>query len=87
MVPYRRAAASPTMHAHSQEAPMKLSVPLLLAAGALLTGCQSTPPTPEQRADQCRLFRGYLSTQEPQYVQEACIKQMGEAACRECLSR
>ena len=68
---------------------MKLSVPLLLllAASALLTGCQSTPPTPEQRADQCRLFRGYLSTQEPQYVQEACIKQMGEAACRECLSR
>ena len=59
----------------------------VIVVGALLAACQ-TPTTPEQRAaDQCRMFRGYLSTQEPQYVQEACTKQMGEAACRECLSR
>lgn len=66
---------------------MTFRITLLLALTALLASCQ-TPASPEQRAaDQCRLFRGYLSTQEPQVVQEACTKQMGEAACRECLSR
>jgi hypothetical protein len=60
----------------------------LLAATLLLAACDTTPKSPEQRAeDQCRLFRGYLSTQEPQYVMEACTRQMGEAACRECLNR
>ena len=61
---------------------------LLLPAAVLLAACSSEPVSPEQRAaDQCRLFRGYLSTQEPQYVQEACTRQMGEAACRACLNR
>lgn len=60
----------------------------LAAAAAFLAACQNPPPTPEQRAaDQCRMFRGYMSTQEPFRVQEACTRQMGEAACRECLSR
>lgn len=60
---------------------------LAIAVAALLAACQ-TPTTPEQRAaDQCKMFRGYLSTQEPHYVQEACTRQMGEAACRQCLSQ
>ena len=67
---------------------MKLRLLLLLPAVALLAACNTTPASPEQRAaDQCRLFRGYMSTQEPQYVMEACTKQMGEAACRNCLNR
>jgi hypothetical protein len=61
---------------------------LLLPAALALAACSNEPVSPEQRAaDQCRLFRGYMSTQEPQYVQEACTRQMGEAACRECLNR
>ena len=63
---------------------VRLLVPLL---AAFLVACQTTPPTAEQRADQCRLFRGYMSTQEHHYVMEACTRQMGEAACRECLNR
>ena len=67
---------------------MKTQVLVLTATVALLAACTNPPASPEQRAaDQCRLFRGYLSTQEPQYVMEACTKQMGEAACRECLNR
>jgi hypothetical protein len=70
------------------EAPMKIRAAWGVAATLLLAACQNPPPTPEQRAaDQCRLFRGYMSTQEPQVVQEACIKQMGEVACRQCLNR
>ena len=62
---------------------VRLLVPLL---AAFLAGCQNPPPSPEQRAaDQCRLFRGYMSTQEHHYVMEACTRQMGEAACRQCL--
>ena len=66
---------------------MKIRLPVLLPAIVLLVAC-NTPTSPEQRsADQCRLFRGYMSTQEPHYVMESCTKQMGEAACRECLNR
>lgn len=59
---------------------------LLACVAALLAAC-GTPKTPEQQyADQCRLFRGYLSTQEPFRVMEACTRQLGEAACRKCLN-
>lgn len=59
-------------------------IPLL--AAALLAGCQTPPASPEQRAeDQCRMFRGYMSTQEHYRVMEACTRHMGEEACRKCL--
>jgi hypothetical protein len=65
---------------------MKLSPILLLAAAALLPACSTEPVSPEQRAaDQCRMFRGYMSTQEHFRVMEACTRQMGEEACRKCL--
>jgi hypothetical protein len=67
---------------------MPVRLLLLLSSVLVLAACSNEPVSPEQRAaDQCRLFRGYMSTQEPQYVIEACTRQMGEAACRECLSR
>ena len=67
---------------------MKPHLLALLAATLLLAACDTTPKSPEQRAEeQCKLFRGYLSTQEYYRVQEACTRQMGEAACRECLNR
>ncbi len=66
---------------------MKTAFPVLLAASLLLAGCDTNKPPEQRAAEQCRLFRGYLSTQEPQYVMEACTRQMGEAACRECLNR
>ena len=60
----------------------------LLAATILLAACDTTPKSPEQRAaEQCQLFRGYLNSQEHYRVMEACTRQMGEAACRECLNR
>ena len=65
---------------------MKIRLALLLLAPVLLASCNTTPVSPEQRAaDQCRLFRGYLSTQERHYVVESCERQMGQVACRECL--
>ncbi|MBC5782729.1 hypothetical protein H8N03_07210 [Ramlibacter sp. USB13] len=67
---------------------MPIRLAFLLCGTALLAACQSPPASPEQRAeDQCRLFRGYLNTQERHYVVEACERQMGQAACRECLNR
>jgi hypothetical protein len=87
LVAYRRAATAPTIAALQGDA-MKTCLRVLLAATMLLGACDTPPKSPEQRAaDQCRLFRGYLSTQEPQYVIEACTRQMGEAACRDCLNR
>lgn len=65
---------------------MQPRLPLLLAA-VLLTAC-AAPKTPEQQAaDQCKLFRGYLSTQEHFRVVEACERHMGQEACRQCLSQ
>lgn len=65
---------------------MRMHLPLVLAAASLLAACNTPPASPEQKAaDQCRLFRGYMSTQEHHYVMEACTRQMGEAACRQCL--
>jgi hypothetical protein len=59
---------------------------LLLGTTVLLAACNTPPVSPEQRAaDQCRMFRGYLSTQERHYVVEACERQMGQEACRQCL--
>ena len=65
---------------------MKLSLAPMLAAAALLAACDTTPKSPEQRAEeQCRLFKGYMSTQEHYKVMESCTRHMGEAACRKCL--
>ena len=76
---------APGDHARDREDAMKLRPALLLAA-ALLAACSTEPVSPEQRAaDQCRLFRGYMSTQEHFRVMEACTRQMGEEACRKCL--
>lgn len=66
---------------------MKFVPVLLLAATALLAGCSTEPVSPEQRAaDQCRMFRGYMSTQEHFRVMEGCTRQLGEEACRKCLN-
>ena len=65
---------------------MKHRLFFLSGALLLLAGCNTPPATPEQRAaDQCRMYRGYLSTQERHYVVESCERQMGQEACRECL--
>jgi len=65
---------------------MPIRLALLLCATALLAACQTPPASPEQRAeDQCRMFRGYMSTQEHYRVMEACTRHMGEEACRKCL--
>jgi hypothetical protein len=60
----------------------------LLLAAAVLAACGTEAVSPEQRsADLCRMYRGYLGTQEPQNVMEACTREMGEAACRQCLNQ
>jgi len=65
---------------------MRTHILFALAAAAALSACSTEPKTPEQKADeQCRMFRGYMSTQEHFRVMEACTRQMGEAACRKCL--
>ena len=65
---------------------MRIQFLALLCAAALLASCSTEPKSPEQKADeQCRLFRGYMNSQEHYRVMEACTRQMGEAACRKCL--
>jgi hypothetical protein len=57
----------------------------LLAAA--LAGCAADQrqTTPDQAADMCRTFRGYLSTQPRENVMESCTRQLGEPYCRQCL--
>jgi hypothetical protein len=84
-VPYWAATRRPTMRATTGGA-MKLFPVVLIVAAALLAACSTEPVSPEQRAaDQCRMFRGYMSTQEHFRVMEACTRQLGEEACRKCL--
>jgi hypothetical protein len=65
---------------------MRIQFVVLLSAAALLAACSTEPKSPEQKADeQCRMFRGYMSSQEHYRVMEACTRHMGEAACRKCL--
>jgi len=65
---------------------MRIRLTVLVAA-VLAGACSTQPATPEQRAaDQCRLFRNMMMTQEPQYVLEACTRHLGEAECRRCLN-
>lgn len=67
---------------------MQIRLPLVLAATVLLAACQTPPATtPQQAADMCHTFRGYLSSQPYVNVMESCTRQLGEAACRQCLSR
>lgn len=66
---------------------MQIRLAPVLAATVLLAACQTPTTTPQQAADMCNTFRGYLSTQPFPNVMESCTRQMGEAACRQCLSR